>query len=125
MKTVFEEGDSIEQQPLPGEIIEAFRQDNRALIIGAIAAHRKPCVSTLNTFDRWIEQAPASVGPFFEWEFFRNADTAIPVQEALYTVTDATERLARLTKTIHLHGQLKQTTPKVSEKRLKHSYWAK
>ncbi len=101
MKTVFEEGDNTEQQPLPGEIIGAFQEAHHALVEGAFAAYRWPSVSTLGIFDDRVQYASVNVGSFFEREFFRDADTDIPVQVALDAVADATVVLVRVTKMLH------------------------
>jgi hypothetical protein len=101
METSFEEGDSIEQQPLPGEIIGAFESTHRSLVHSALRLHVSPTAETLVDFTSRADIAAISVGAFFVQNFFNKAETPIPLHLSVEVITNATEEIAEKTNIIN------------------------
>lgn len=101
MKTAFEEGGDAEQQPLPGEVIQAFESNHRALVHSALKLYASPSTEALANFINRADVATSSVGLFFMQNFFKEAETPIPLYLSVAAVTSATEEIAEKTRIIN------------------------
>lgn len=102
MRTTFEEEGSFgEQRPLPGEVISIFQTNHRNLVHSALALHVHPSAEDLRRFSICTEIAANSLSPFFSEEFFRRAETRIPLELSVEAVTNATQEIAEKTRVIN------------------------
>lgn len=100
MRTSFEEGDD-SQEPLPGEVIGQFENHHSGLVHSVLRLHASPTAEALTDFMNRADVAANCVGPFFTQDFFKDAETEIPLHQSVELLTNATEEIAEKTRLIN------------------------